>query len=83
MSLVSEEPVPVGVPVSIQTVDWLALGEVCRCRHEYSHYAIGLQLDQFVKDFSDLEVARSLRLDEETAQELIRSPRILAAGPVA
>jgi len=69
MRLVSEEPIPLGVPVSIQTGDWLALGEVCHCRHEYAHYVIGLQLDQFVRGLSDLEVARRIWLDEGTPRE--------------
>jgi hypothetical protein len=69
MRLVSEEPIAPGVPVSLQTGDWLALGEVCHCRAEYSHYIVGVQLDQFAAGLRDLEVARRIWLDNGAPQE--------------
>lgn len=46
MRLVLDEPVPVSAAVKVEADDWLALGEVCYCRHERAYYSVGLRLDQ-------------------------------------
>ena len=54
MRVVLNEPLLLGTPIAIETRDWLAFGEVCYSRHEYSHYAVGLRLDQAVTGLSTL-----------------------------
>lgn len=46
MRIVLDQDVPPGTPIAIETRDWMAFGEVCYSRHEYTHYAVGLRLDQ-------------------------------------
>jgi hypothetical protein len=48
MRIVMDEPAPLSAPVSIETGDWLGLGEVCFCHAEYGHYVIELELDQML-----------------------------------
>jgi hypothetical protein len=48
LRIVVDQPVAVNAAISLQSLDWLALGEVSYCRPECSHYAIGLLLDQLV-----------------------------------
>jgi len=66
MSVVAEEPLPLGAPVSIETRGWLALGEVCGCRLQYSHYDIGLLLEQMLIGLRDLDLIRRKWRHEET-----------------
>ena len=46
MRLVVDRPVLVNSAVKVVSQDWMVLGEVCYCKLERSHYAVGLQLDQ-------------------------------------
>ena len=46
LRIVLDEPVPLNVPICIESGDWMALGEVCHCALEYQHYLALLQLDQ-------------------------------------
>jgi hypothetical protein len=64
MRVILDEPIPVGAPVSIETGDWLALGEVCYCGLEYAHFAVGLQLEEFLPGLQELEVTRNNWLEE-------------------
>jgi hypothetical protein len=64
LRIVIEEPIPVNTPISIETRDWLAFGEVCYSRREYSHYVVGLDLDQVVVGLRELDALRQNRLHE-------------------
>lgn len=59
MRVVLSEPVKLETAVSIETGDWMALGEVCLCRHEYSHYIAELQLEQMLIGLHELQVLRT------------------------
>ena len=64
LRIVIEEPLPVNTPISIETRDWLAFGEVCYSRREYSHYVVGLDLDQVVVGLRELDALRQNRLNQ-------------------
>ena len=66
MRIVLDEPVPANTPISIEIGDWMALGEVRYSRPEYSHYAVGLELDQVVIGLRELDALRRNRLNEGT-----------------
>jgi hypothetical protein len=66
MRIVLDEPVPANTPISIEIGDWMALGEVCYSRREYTHYAVGLELDQVVMGLRELDALRRSRLNERT-----------------
>jgi hypothetical protein len=54
MRVVLSEWLALGAAVSIEPGDWLALGEVCSCRGEYSHYVADLQLEQMLVGLQDI-----------------------------
>jgi hypothetical protein len=64
MRVVVDEPVKVNSAAAIQAGDWMAFGEVSYCEHEYSHYAVGLELDQVVKGLRELDALWRNRLSE-------------------
>jgi len=64
LRIVIEEPLPVNTPISIETRDWLAFGEVCYSRREYSHYVAGLDLDQVLVGLRELDALRQNRLNQ-------------------
>lgn len=66
MRIVLDEPLPVNMPISIEIGDWMALGDVRYSRPEYSHYAVGLELDQVVMGLRALDALRRNRLNEPT-----------------
>jgi len=66
MRIVLDEPLPVDTLISIEIGDWMALGEVRYSRREYSHYAVGLELDQVVMGLRELDALRRSRLREPT-----------------
>ena len=66
MRIVLDEPLAVNTPVSIEIGDWMALGDVRYSRREYSHYAVGLELDQVVMGLRELDALRRNRLNEPT-----------------
>ena len=69
LRVVVNEAVEVSRPASVRLDDWLVFGEVSYCVREYSHYAVGLELDQAVLGLHDIEALRRNRLNE-------RSPNI-------
>ncbi len=75
MRVVLDEAVEVNSPISIETRDWMAFGEVCYSRREYSHYVVGLALDQVVMGLRDIEALRRNRLNERTRA---REPEIFS-----
>ena len=64
MRIVADEPIQPGPAVSIESSDWIAFGEVCYARREYSHYAMGLQLDQAISGLRELDALRRNRLND-------------------
>lgn len=66
LRIVLDEPIAVNTPISIEIRDWMALGEVCYSRHEYSHYVVGLHLDQVVVGLRELDALRRNRLNQRT-----------------
>lgn len=64
LRIVLAEPISVNTPISIETRDWLAFGEVSYLRHEYSHYVAGLDLEQAVVGLRELEALRQNRLNQ-------------------
>jgi hypothetical protein len=72
LRVVLDEPAALSAPVSIETGDWLAIGEVCSCRAEYTHYAIGLQLEQMLIGLRDL-----LHVQREWLSQTVPPPSFL------
>jgi len=66
MRIVLDEPIPANAPIRIDIGDWMALGEVRYSRREYSHYAVGLELDQVVMGLRELDALRRNRFNEPT-----------------
>jgi hypothetical protein len=65
MRLVTDHPLPMNAAIKIVCDDWMALGEVCYCRQDRSHYAVGLQLDQAIMGLKELEArSRDFSADE-------------------
>ena len=69
MRIVLDEPLALNTAVSVETGDWMAFGEVCYSRHEYSHYVAGLELDQVMLGLRELEKLRRNRLNENSNLE--------------
>ena len=86
LRIVLEEPIPVNTPISIETRDWLAFGEVCYSRREHSHYAAGLDLDQVLVGLRELDALRQNRLNQRnpaTRPEPLSLAREIAKQPLA
>ena len=86
LRIVIEEPIPVNTPISIETRDWLAFGEVCYARREYSHYVAGLDLDQVVVGLRELDALRQNRLNQRkpaTRSEPLSLALEIAKQPLA
>ena len=66
MRIVLDEPLPVNTPVTIEIGDWMALGEVRYSQREYSHYAVGLELDQVVMGLRELDALWRNRFNQPT-----------------
>ena len=66
LRIVLDEPLTVNAAISVETGDWMAFGEVCYSRHEYSHYVAGLELDQVMMGLRELDALRRNRLNEGT-----------------
>ncbi len=64
LRIVVDRLVEVNQPASIRVGDWMGFGEVSYCQPEYSHYAIGLELDQVVIGLNELDALRRNRLRE-------------------
>jgi len=54
MRLVLDRSIPVNAAVKVTTADWIALGDVCYCEWERSHFAVGLHLDQALTGLKEL-----------------------------
>lgn len=83
MRIVMNEPVRVNVPVVIEIEDWVALGDTCYLEREYSHYAVGLQLDEFVGAVHAIEALRRNRFHEIPAAQILSLASNVAEQPVA
>jgi hypothetical protein len=54
MRLVLDRPISVNAAVKVTGEDWIALGDVCYCEWERSHFAVGLHLDQALTGLKEL-----------------------------
>ena len=77
MRLILDRPIPVNVAVKVEGDDWLALGEVCYCRLERSHYVVGLQVDQALMGLADL-AARNWNTSQEILPALDETEQLLS-----
>ena len=68
MRLVLDRPIAVSAAIKVHAGDWLALGEVCYCRKELSHYAVGLRLEQALVGLWEL-AKRNLEFQAEALEE--------------
>ena len=66
MRIVLSESLAPGAAVSVEPGDWLALGEVCFCSGEYSHYVADLQLEQMLVGLQDIRAWRKRWLNRAT-----------------
>ena len=61
--LVVTRPIPVNVPVKIEDEDWIVLGDICYCRPERSHFAVGVQIEQVLAGLHELHELNRHLLD--------------------
>ena len=54
LRILVDAPVPVNLPVRIDTGDSVLLGEICYCAPEGGHFGVGLQLDEVLAEVSEL-----------------------------
>ena len=58
LSVILAQSLPIGVPVRIDQPDQLLLGEVVYCRAENGAFRAGIQVDQALRQTSDLVALR-------------------------
>ena len=78
MRLVVDRPIAVTAVVKVEGDDWMALGDVCYCRQERSHYSVGLHLDQALMGLEDL-ATRSPEWSSEFPLPALDEPEQLLA----
>jgi len=83
LRIVLDEVLPLNVPVAIETGDWIALGETSSCQREYAHYAVEVELDEFVGGIQELDALRRNRLQERPTAQILSLSANIAEQPVA
>jgi hypothetical protein len=78
MRLVMDRPIPVNAVIKVVGDDWLALGEVCYCKLERSHYSVGLQLDQALLGLEELAARNRDFLADELLPSLDEAEQLLS-----
>jgi hypothetical protein len=71
MRLVLDQPIPVNAAIKVSGNDWMALGDVCYCKMERSHYAVGLHLDQALVGLEHMARYRETLTALNEAEQLI------------
>jgi hypothetical protein len=69
LSLVLAQSMPIGAPVRIDQADRLLLGEVVYCRSDHGAFRLGIEVDQALRQTSDLQALRRALQNQSNSED--------------